>query len=102
MTPNPFHGWEHQTHTHIQSLRQKETISFGALKHPQSPRNQHAPLMPFPPSLPLQAKNPWPEEAPASRPELSACVTLYLCFQIRHALSLRHSNYHKPNCNPNP
>ena len=28
MTPNAFHGWEHQTDTHIQSLRQKETNSL--------------------------------------------------------------------------
>ena len=84
-----------------QSLRQEETVPFGTLQLPQSPGHRHAPLRPFPPSLPLQAKNPGHEDPPEARPQLSPWESRFLCWQIRPALALRHNPNPMPNPNPN-
>lgn len=76
-------------------------MTSGTLQLPQSHGHRHAPLRPFPPSLPLQAKNPGPEEPPEARPQLSPWVSPFLCWQIRPALSLRHNPNPKPDPNPN-
>lgn len=84
------------------SLSGRRKLFHLVVSKPSSGRKQHAPLSPFLPSSPLQDKSPGPDKPTDSLPQLSPWVSPYLCWQMRHALSLRHNTNPNTNTKPNP